>query len=52
MCFPSGNPVYIYIILQKNHWLKCAVREMGGLVDSAPACYGSSLSSSPDISQK
>jgi hypothetical protein len=41
-----------YIILQKNHWLKCAVREMGGLVDSAPACYGSSLGSSPNISQK
>jgi hypothetical protein len=25
---------------------------MGGLVGSAPACYGSSLGSKPDISQK
>jgi hypothetical protein len=25
---------------------------MGGSVDSAPACYGSSLGSNPDISQK
>ncbi len=29
------------------HW-----REMGGQVVSAPACYGSSLGSNPDISQK
>jgi hypothetical protein len=28
------------------------VREMGGLVGIAPACYDSSLSSNPDISQK
>ena len=27
-------------------------REMGGQVVSAPACYGSSLGSNPDISQK
>jgi hypothetical protein len=26
--------------------------EMGGSVGSAPACYGSSLGSNPDISQK
>jgi hypothetical protein len=26
--------------------------EMGGLVNSAPACYGSSLGSKADISQK
>jgi hypothetical protein len=26
--------------------------EMDGLVGSAPDCYGSSLSSNPDISQK
>jgi hypothetical protein len=26
--------------------------EMGGYVGSAPACYGSSLGSNPDISQK
>jgi hypothetical protein len=25
---------------------------MGGLVGSAPVCYGSSLGSNPDISQK
>ena len=30
-------------------WLS---REMGGYVDSAPACYGSSLGSNPDNSQK
>ncbi len=29
-----------------------AKREMGGYVDSAPACYGSYLGSNPDISQK
>jgi hypothetical protein len=28
------------------------LREMGGQVGSAPACYGSSLGSNPDISQK
>ncbi len=28
------------------------VREMGGLVGSAPACYSSSLGANPDISQK
>ncbi len=27
-------------------------REMSGSVGSAPACYGSSLGSNPDISQK
>jgi hypothetical protein len=28
------------------------VRDMGGLVVSAPACHGSSLGSNPDLSQK
>ncbi len=28
------------------------LREMGGQVGSAPACYGSSLGSNPDMSQK
>ncbi len=28
------------------------MREMGGLVGSAPACYDSSLGLNPDISQK
>jgi hypothetical protein len=28
------------------------IREMDGQVGSAPACYGSSLGSNPDISQK
>jgi hypothetical protein len=28
------------------------LREMGGKVGSAPDCYGSSLDSNPDISQK
>jgi hypothetical protein len=28
------------------------VREMGSEVGSAPACYGSSMGSNPDITQK
>ncbi len=34
---------------QGEGWLN---KEMGGQVGSAPACYGSSLGSNPDISQK
>jgi hypothetical protein len=51
MYFTNGKPVYSRL-LQKNNWPKCAIREMGDLVGSAPACYGSSLGSSPDISEK
>jgi hypothetical protein len=34
---------------KEDGWL---TREMGGLVGSEPACYGSSLGLNPDISQK
>jgi hypothetical protein len=37
--------------LSLRRWV-AKFRGMGGQVDSAPACYGSSLGSNPDISQK
>jgi hypothetical protein len=35
-----------------KEWSSFSCKEMGGSFDSAPACYGSSLSSNPDIYQK
>jgi hypothetical protein len=59
----SGNGGILYATLVWKTVWKCSQnidddgiknwsREMGGLVGSAPACYGSSLGSNPDISQK
>jgi hypothetical protein len=39
------------IAMQKDGWLYTR-RSMGGYVGSPPACFGSSLGSNPDISQK
>ncbi len=38
-------------VAKLGRWV-ATVREIGGYVGSAPACYGSSLSSNPDISLK
>jgi hypothetical protein len=37
--------------MQRDGWLRTR-REMGGYVGGQPTCFGSSLGSNPDISQK
>jgi hypothetical protein len=46
---PAMNLPLVTMTSNGDGWLS---RDMGGLVGSAPACYGSSLASNPDISQK